>query len=126
MKVHDKNRKGMILIFVIVIFAMVEMYMLILAGCTNTFIFQSDRDYLNACKQNLIASGLNWTKQNAALLNAKKAIELNTNEMNIKDSALKIEFIKNDKNEALIKINSSCSRGRQTITSEEKFIFKIN
>ena len=63
MKTCKKNRKGIILIFVIVVFAMVEMFMIIMAGSSNTFIFQADRDYLNACKQNLTASGLTWAKK---------------------------------------------------------------
>ncbi len=125
MKTCKKNRKGIILIFVIVVFAMVEMFMIIMAGSSNTFIFQADRDYLNACKQNLTASGLTWAKKNISSSKAHVSIiELETNDMNIKNSALKVTVIGGEKGSVQVKINTSCTRGRQTITSDQKFMIE--
>jgi hypothetical protein len=122
MKNGRKNRRGFVLIFVIVIIAIIEMYMIILTGNANTFIFQADRAYIEACRQNLTESGLTWAKKNISSSKAAgSVIELDTRDMNIKKSALKVAVIVGEKETVQVEINTSCTRGRQTITSSEKF-----
>ena len=124
MKTCKKNRKGFVLIFVIVIFALIEMYMIILTGNANTFIFQADRAYLEACRQNLTASGLTWAKKNVnTSKTADSVIELDTGDMNIKKAALSVAVSAGQKGMTEVQINTSCTRGRQTVTSAKKFAF---
>ena len=123
MKTHKLKRKGYILILVIMILSLVEVCMILLSCSSNTFIFQADRDYLEACRQNLVASGLNWAKEN---VNTRKTttgvIELDTTDMNIKTAALSLVVSEKHKATAQVEINTSCTRGRQTLNSTKKFI----
>ena len=122
MKNRLENRKGVILIFVLVIFAMIEIYMMIFAGCAGTFIFQSDRDYLNACRQNLAASGLAWSKQNISSAKLPgSVIQLDISDMNITKGNLSVVILTGTNTQNQVQINASCTRGRQTIISEEKY-----
>ena len=83
MKTQKSRRKGYILILVIMILTLVDVCMILLASSSNTFIFQADRDYLEAC-ENLVASGLCWAKENVdARKTATGVIKLDTKGMNI-------------------------------------------
>jgi hypothetical protein len=116
------RRKGYILILVIMILSLVEVCMILLTCSSNTFIFQANRDYLEACRQNLVASGLAWSKANLDSLKVTQApIELNTSEMSIKKAALSIAVSEKQKGAAQVEINTSCTRGRQTINSVREF-----
>ena len=122
MKTGNKSRKGFVLILVIVILSLVEVCMIVLACNANTFIFQADRDYLEACRQNLVASGLCWAKKNVdAPKTTAGVIELDTADLNIKTATLSVAVSEKHKGTAQVEINTSCSRGRQTITSSGKF-----
>jgi hypothetical protein len=104
------------------ILSLVEVCMILLTCSSNTFIFQANRDYLEACRQNLVASGLAWSKANLDSLKVTQApIELNTSEMSIKKAALSIAVSEKQKGAAQVEINTSCTRGRQTINSVREF-----
>ena len=122
MRTYCKNRKGYVLILVIVILLFVEVCMIVLACSSNTFIFQADRDYLEACRQNLFASGIAWSQKNLDSSKITQAtINLDTMDMNIKSANLSVIVSKKQKGTAQVEINTSCTRGRQTITSSGKF-----
>ena len=65
MNARKTKPNGFVMLFVIVILALIGMYMIVLASDANIFGFQADRAYLEACQQNLTASGLAWAKKNA-------------------------------------------------------------
>jgi hypothetical protein len=122
MKINRRRQGGFVLIFVIFAFSVISLYMIVLTGNSNTFLFQADRAYLYACRDNLIASGLAWSKKNVnALKTAAGAVELDTSEMNVKTATLSIAASRGQKGTAQVEINTSCSRGRQTISSKKKF-----
>ncbi len=106
------------MIIVIVILALIGTYMILLASDSNIFGFQSDRVYLEACQQNLTASGLAWARKN---FNTSKittsAVELDTAAMGIKNSALSVKL--SDKSQ--VEIKTSCSKARQRLSSIDKF-----
>jgi hypothetical protein len=117
-----KRNNGFIMIMVICILALIGIYMIVLTSDANTIIFQADRAYLEACRQNLTASGLNWAKKNADV--SKTAIgpvELDTSAMGIKNAALRVKVIAEEKGKPQVEINTSCSKARQRLNSVKKF-----
>jgi hypothetical protein len=122
MKTHRANRKGFVLLFVIAMFGLINLYMIIMTSDANGLIFQADKCYLEACKQNLIASGLNWAKKNVNTATTPAGvIEMDTADMNIRKSALSLTFAVREKDAVQVEINTSCTRGRHTINSLDKF-----
>jgi hypothetical protein len=121
MNIKKRNR-GFIMLMVICILALIAIYMIVLTSDSNTFIFMSDRAYLDACRQNLIASGLNWAKKNAEV--SKTAIgpvELDTSAMGIKNAVLKVKVTSAEKGKSQVEINTFCSKARQRLNSAKKF-----
>ena len=65
------RRNGFVLILVVVIIAAFGLEMFVLAGASNTILFQSDSAYLNAVEHNLMESGLAWAKKNISVVKAR-------------------------------------------------------
>jgi hypothetical protein len=113
---------GFILLFVVVILALIGMYMIVLVSDANIFGFQADRAYLEACQQNLTASGLNWAKKNVGTSKTViSPIELDASDMGIKNAALSVKLSAGEKGKYQVEINSSCSKARQRLSSIKKF-----
>ncbi len=110
------------MLFVIVILALIGMYMIVLASDANIFGFQADRAYLEACQQNLTASGLNWAKKNVGALKPMTgSVELDTSDMKIKSAVLRVKLTAGEKGKPQVEINASCSKARQRLSSVKKF-----
>jgi hypothetical protein len=99
------RKKGFALVLVITAMAVIGLEMYVLTGGSNTMLFQSDTAYLEACKRNLITSGLAWAKRNI----------LNNN---------KETFEKADK-APQAQINVSCSRSRRTFRGDDKYKIRL-
>jgi len=85
------RQKGFALVLVITAMAIIGLEMHVLTSGANTMLFQSDTAYLEACKRNLIMSGLAWAKRNVRNNNKEtfeKAVELDVSKMNIRDASL--------------------------------------
>jgi hypothetical protein len=95
--------------------------MIILASDANIFGFQADRAYLEACRQNLTASGLAWARKNVnTSKTATSAVELDIAEMGIKNAALSVELSVAEKGKSQVEIKTSCSKARQRLSSDKK------
>ena len=128
LKMKQTRQKGVALVLVIVAMAIIGLEMHVLSSGANTMLFQSDRAYLEACKRNLITSGLAWAKQN--IRNNKKetfekSVELDVGKLNIKDSTLIVTISVPTKKEPQAQINASCSRSRRTLKSDEKYQIRL-
>ena len=123
------RQKGFVLILAIVAIAVIGIQMSVLANIANTMQFQSQNAYLKACERNLHASGLVWARKNARekssdILN--KTIQLNVSKLNIRNSALEITISAISGEEAEVRIDSSCSRSRQTLKETGKYRIELN
>ena len=122
MNTRKTKPNGFVMLFVVVILALIGMYMIVLASDANIFLFQADRAYLEACQQNLTASGLNWAKKNVGTSKtAIGPIELDTSDMRIKNAVLRVKFAAGEKGKSQVEINTSCSKARQRLSSVKKF-----
>ena len=125
-KMKKPRQKGFALVLVITAMAIIGLEMHVLTSGANTMLFQADTAYLEACKRNLITSGLAWAKRNIQNNNKEtfeKAVELDVSKMNIRDASLIVTIsIPTDK-EPQAQINVSCSRSRRTFRADD--IYKI-
>ena len=122
------KRNGFVMIFIIVLLALITAEMFALTVGSNTILFESNTAYLEACKRNLVASGLAWAEKNIKNKNTKglsKIIELNLADTHFKKASLSIIMTKPENKQAEIQINASCSRGRQTLRHDEIYHIKL-
>ncbi|MFH1884079.1 MAG: hypothetical protein ABIL62_15385 [Planctomycetota bacterium] len=132
------RQKGFALVLVITAMAIIGLEMHVLTSGANTMLFQADTAYLEACKRNLITSGLAWAKRNIRNNNRdtfEKSVELDVSKMNparrsrdgmnIRASSLIVTIsIPTDK-EPQAQINVSCSRGRRTFRDDDKHKIRL-
>lgn len=128
MKMRKGKRDGFVLVIVIVTIALIGAEMLVLTGSSNTILFQANNSYLEACEQNLIASGLAWAKKNIKNENMKsfnKEIELDLADINVKRAALSVAIEKPENKQTEVQINTSCGRGRQVLRHKKKYQVRL-
>jgi len=127
-KMKKPRQKGFALVLVITAMAIIGLEMHVLTSGANTMLFQSDTAYLEACKRNLVTSGLAWAKRNIRNNNKEtfeKAVELDVSKMNIRVSSLIVTIsIPTDKGPQA-QINVSCSRGRRTFRGDDKHKIRL-
>jgi len=122
------RQKGFVVILAVMAIAVIGMAMFALAGIANTMQFQSNNAYLNACERNLLSSGLVWARQNIqnkAGKNFNKTIQLDVSRMDIRASALDVTISVQSDKEAEVRVNTSCSRGRQTLKGSGKYRIEL-
>jgi hypothetical protein len=119
---NEKN-KGFILMLIVMLIALIGIIVSLLTEASNTMVFQSNKTYLQACERNLIASGLAWSKINLKKESGEipgEMIELDVTELNIRGSSLTVNLNPAD-TRPQVRIRTSCSRGRQTLTSDRTY-----
>jgi hypothetical protein len=122
------RQNGFVLVLVIIAIALVGTATYVLAGGTNTMLFQSDTVYLQACERNLRASGLAWAKQNIKNRNQgsfNRMIELDTANLGIRDSSLNVFISISQDKQAEVQINTSCSRASRTFKHDNRYIVNL-
>ncbi len=126
------RQKGFVLILVITAMAIIGLEMYVLTGGANTMLFQSDMAYLEACKRNLITSGLAWAKQNirnnppgGGPRRFEKTVELDVSKMNIRGSTLIVTISIPTGEEPQAQINTRVSRGRRTLRGDGKYKIRL-
>jgi hypothetical protein len=123
MKTEKTGQNGFVMLFIIVILALIGMYMIVLSSDSNTFVFQADRAYLEACEHNLCASGLAWAKINAKNgVASRNAIELSTTDMAAAGhTTLSLTVYPDKKGQTQIVIETSCSKNRQKLNRRVEY-----
>ena len=122
----NKRNKGFTLLLVITLIALIGIVVSLITEASNTMLFQSNKDYLEACQRNLIVSGLAWSKINIKKDSrdiSGKMIELDVTELNIRGSSLTVNINSPVETRPQVRIRTSCSRGRKTLKSDD--IYKI-
>jgi len=122
------RQKGFALVLVITAMAIIGLEMHVLTSGANTMLFQSDTAYLEACKRNLIMSGLAWAKRNVRNNNKEtfeKAVELDVSKMNIRDASLIVTISVPADKAPQAQINVSCSRSRRTFRADDIYNIRL-
>jgi len=116
--------KGFVLILVVMLIALIGIIVSLLTEASNTMLFQANKTYIQACERNIIASGLAWSKINIKKDSrdiTDKTIELDVTEMNIRGSSLAVNLSSQAETRPQVRIRTSCSRGRQTLTDDRTY-----
>ena len=129
------RKKGFALVLVITAMAIIGLEMHVLTSGANTMLFQADTAYLEACKRNLITSGLAWAKRNIRNNNKEtfeKAVELDVSKIfygsgsrRIRDASLIVTISTPTDKAPQAQINVSCSRGRRTFRGDDKHKIRL-
>jgi len=121
-----RNNKGFLLTFAIVGLALMGTIMFVLAGGANTMLFQADTAYLEAVQRNLVSSGLAWAQvhisRNAA---AGEPVELSTQAFDTPNAALTVKITQVQANQATVRISTTCSKGRRTLSVAHDYIIDL-
>ena len=120
----NRITKGMVMVVVIMVIAVIGAVMLFLTSASNTMMFQANDAYLKACQRNLITSGISWAKNNIQKedrQNLNKMIELDVTDMNIIHSSLNVNISSSTDTQQEVHISTSCSRGRQILKSDDTY-----
>ena len=128
MKMKKIKQNGFVLVVVIMSIAIIAIEMAVLTGGSNAILFQTNTAYLQACRRNLVASGLAWAEKNIKNGNKQifdKTIELDTSDMNIRRATLSVTVRAPVNKKAEVQINSSVSRGRRTLRHKGKYHINV-
>jgi hypothetical protein len=136
-QLHSNQRRpdGFALVLVITAMAVIGLEMHVLTSGANTMLFQADTAYLEACKRNLVTSGLAWAKRNIRNNNRdtfEKTVELDVSKIFYRSDSSRIRVsslivtisVPTDK-EPQAQINVSCSRGRRTFKHDGKHKIRL-
>jgi type II secretory pathway component PulK len=118
------RRNGFVLVIIIMAVAIMSVAMYAFSDMMNTMQSQSQTAYIRACRRNLQASGLVWAKENIRNKSGEildRTIQLDVSKMNIRVSALDVTISRTSDNRAEVQVDTSCSRGRQTLNSSDKY-----
>ena len=127
-KMNKPRKNGFVLVLVITAISIIGLEMHVLSSGANTMLYQSDRAYLEACKRNLITSGLAWAKrniQNNSTENFEKSVELDVGKLNISDSSLIVTIRTPTNEEPQAQINVSCTRNRRALKSDKTYKIRL-
>ena len=134
-KMKKPRQKGFALVLVITAMAIIGLEMHVLTSGANTMLFQADTAYLEACKRNLVTSGLAWAKRNVRNNNKEtfeKAVELDVSKIfygsgsrRIRDASLIVTISTPTDKAPQAQINVSCSRGRRTFRDDDKHKIRL-
>lgn len=122
----NRKNKGFILVLIAVLVALTGIIMAFLTSTSKTMLFQSNKNYLQACERNMIASALAWSEINIQKESGEtsgKTVELDVTEMDIRGSSLTVNLSSPAQTSPQVRISTSCSFGRNNLTSDK--IYKI-
>ena len=128
MKMKNRRKNGFVLIIVIMVIGLIGIEMFVLTGVSNTILFQSDTDYLQALQRNLVASGLAWAEQQVksqSKENLDRTIRLDVTETDIRGSTLAVFIRIPADREPQVQINASCTRARRTLSHDERYRIEL-
>lgn len=118
------NKRGLVMSLVIIGMGLVGVAMAVLAHGTNTMLFRADRAYLAAVERNLAASGLAWAQQRASqkkVIASAIPVDLDTHLSRRSKTGLTVSFTKMDAASVTVRIDTACSKGRQTVVRTREF-----
>jgi len=120
-----RNRnKGFLLTFVIVALALMSTVMFVLAGGANAMLFHADTAYLQAIERNLAASGLAWARANISARGTAavgEPVKLSTEGFDVPNISLTVAITQAQADRATVRIATSCSKGRHTLSTTRDY-----
>ncbi len=102
---------------IILAVALTGMVMFVLSGGSRTMIFQADTAYLDACRRNMVSSGLAWVRANAASAVGGE-VALDVNDLGVRDGMLRVSVVSEPNEAPSVRVATRVSRKIRTLRSE--------
>ena len=117
-------RRGFVLLIVIMILIFMGTVLFVLTEVSNKITFQTNRVFLETVEQNMISSGIAWTKYNIenGNKNIVKEIQLDTAGIGTRNSQLTVTVEEIARKQTEIAVNTSCGFGSQSFKHNKKYI----
>jgi hypothetical protein len=119
---------GFVLTLVIVALGLMTVILLVLTTGTQTMLSQTDRMYVSAVENDLIASGTAWAaaQLSAGRLTASdQGTPLDAGVLSERPCQLTVRLINRADNRAIVDISTSCSKARWTLTHSRSYTIPI-
>ena len=119
---------GFVLTLVIVALGLMTVILLALTTGTQTMLSQTDRMYVSAVENDLIASGTAWasTQVPAGRLTASdQGTSLDAGLLSERPCKLIVRLVNRDDNRAVVDVSTSCSKARWTLTHSRSYAIPI-
>ncbi len=114
------NRRGITLVMVIVALALIGVIMGFLTQTSQLMIYQTNRAHLQAVQRNMTLSALAWTRVHETDRTGT-SVDLDTSHLGMKASSLNVRASIDQDNQTLVAIQTSCTKGRQTLRQDMVF-----
>jgi hypothetical protein len=116
---RKQRNRGFLLTFAIVALALMGAIFFVLAGGAGKMLFHADMAYLQATERNLVASGLAWARANISANGdaGSENVALDTDAFGAQNPGLAVRIMQVQPDHATVRIASSCSKGRRTLTT---------
>lgn len=118
------RKRGTVLTLVIVALSFMAGVMFVLVEGANTMLFQADGAYCRAVERNLTASALAWARSRAAqgaAVTPGDPVTLDTRALGGERVALRAQLTQIAGTTANVRIQTSCSKGRQTLQESREY-----
>lgn len=125
---RKRNNKGFLLTFAIVALALMGTVLFVLAGGGNAMLFHADTAWLQAVERDLVASGLAWARANISAHGdaaARELVTLGTEAFDAPNAGLTVQIIQVQADHATVRIATSCSKGRRTLTASRDYTLDL-
>jgi hypothetical protein len=125
---RKRNNKGFLLTFAIVALALMGTVLFVLTGGANAMLFHADTAHLQATERNLVASGLAWARLNISADGTGAAagpVSLDTEAFDSPNAGLTVQIMQVQANQATVRIATSCSKGRRTLTARRDYMLDL-
>jgi len=125
---RTRNNKGFLLTFVIVALALMGTILFVLGAGSNAMLFHADTAYLQAVERNLVSSGLAWARASIAAdgpAAVGEPVELSTEAFDTPKAGLSVKITQVQADRATVRIATSCSKGRRTLSTSRDYTIDL-
>jgi hypothetical protein len=117
------NKQGFALVLLIFFISIIGIETVILSRISGTMAFEANEAYLQACRENLISSGLAWTKENADKVQTNETTELDIASLGLRDAELSVTVNMTETGRREADISALCSVARQRLCADSTYSF---
>lgn len=117
------DKPGFALVLLVFFIGIIGIETIVLSGISSTMAFETNQAYLQACRGNLIISGLAWAKENADRVQASDVTELDVTSLSLRRAELRVAIGSKQTGPSEANIVASCSAARQTLRTDGTYEF---
>jgi hypothetical protein len=117
------KKQGFAMILLIFFISMIGIETVTLSGISGTMAFETNQTYLQACRENLIVSGLAWAKENADKAETNEATDLDITSLGLRNAELRVTVNITGTGRREANVTALCSVARQRLRTDNTYSF---